>query len=151
MNKGCLGLIAIFICFSISFYVLGFTVNYIGFLAYPLIIGAAIWLGIALTPWFNSLTNSEKPNDNNSQNNNFEDDDDDDDDYYNNSEIDFKSIKNEENEENEENDEDDEDDEDDEPCIPLNKNYKKPKNIFDEDEDEDEDGEGEKSIPLRKD
>jgi len=118
MNKGCLGLIALFICFSISFSVLGFTVNYIGGSAFLLCIGGGLLLAKLITPWFNSITKYEETKDNNFEKNNFYDND-----YE---EYEYNEI---------EDDKDDENDEDDEFCIPLNKDYKIDKDNISDDED----------------
>lgn len=44
INKGCVSIIAIILCLIIALLVFGPIVEYIGFLAYPLIVGGGIGL-----------------------------------------------------------------------------------------------------------
>ncbi|MNL88670.1 hypothetical protein D3C87_2185150 [compost metagenome] len=52
-NNGCVSIIAILVCLIISALVIGPLVEYIGFLAYPLIIGGGLGLAKLTEPiWF---------------------------------------------------------------------------------------------------
>ncbi|MDC9723963.1 MAG: hypothetical protein PSN34_14490 [Urechidicola sp.] len=52
-NKGCVSIIAVIVCLIIAALVFGPLVEYIGFLAYPLIVGGGLLLAKLTEPiWF---------------------------------------------------------------------------------------------------